>query len=76
MLKKIFKSDLLKLTIEIDFDKCTGCGICIIECPSDIFTLVNEKSICITIDDCVECCACVDACPEKAIKHSSCMDWN
>jgi NAD-dependent dihydropyrimidine dehydrogenase PreA subunit len=71
---KTFKSELLSLTIEIDHDKCTGCGNCVTECPSEVFELLDEKSVCITIDDCVECCACVDGCPEKAIKHSSCLD--
>ncbi len=71
---KSWKSELLKLTIEINLNKCTGCGNCITECPSDVFELINDKSACITIDDCVECCECVDACPEKAIKHSSCLN--
>ena len=74
MTKKNYKSELLGLTIEIDHEKCTGCGNCVDECPSDVFELIEEKSACIAIDDCVECCACVEACPEGAIKHSSCLD--
>jgi NAD-dependent dihydropyrimidine dehydrogenase PreA subunit len=61
------------VTIEIDEDKCTGCGECANTCPSEVFEIVNEKSTCPKIDDCTECCVCVETCPEKAIKHSSCQ---
>jgi NAD-dependent dihydropyrimidine dehydrogenase PreA subunit len=71
---KSWKSELLSLTIEIDYELCKGHGKCVTECPSDVFELINGKSACITIDDCVECCECVDACPENAIRHSSCLD--
>jgi NAD-dependent dihydropyrimidine dehydrogenase PreA subunit len=59
-------------TIEIDEDKCTGCGECVNTCPSEVFEIVNEKSLCPKVDECSECCVCVDTCPETAIKHSSC----
>ena len=59
-------------TIEIDEDKCTGCGECVNICPSEVFEVVNDKSTCPKVDDCSECGVCVDTCPEKAIKHSSC----
>jgi NAD-dependent dihydropyrimidine dehydrogenase PreA subunit len=71
---KAWKSDLLGITIEIDHDKCKGHSRCVDECPSDVFVLADNKSICISIDDCVECCVCTDACPEAAIKNSSCLD--
>ena len=74
MPRKKYKSELLRITIEIDQDNCTGCGNCVVECPSEVFELINERSACIIIDDCVECCACVDACPENVIKHSSCLE--
>ena len=59
-------------TIEIDEDKCTGCGECVNICPSEVFEVVSDKSTCPKVDDCSECGVCVDTCPEKAIKHSSC----
>lgn len=74
MAVKTWKSELLGLTIDIDYDKCVGHGNCVGECPSDVFELINGKSACIAIDDCVDCCACVDACPENSIRHSSCLD--
>ena len=71
---KSWHSDLLDLTIEIDHDKCTGCNKCVETCMSDVFILVNEKSVCLAIDDCTECCICTDSCPDGVIKHSSCME--
>ena len=72
MTEKLWNSELLGLSIKIDYDECKGHGNCIDECPSDVFALENDKAICPGIDDCIECCACVEACPETAIIHSSC----
>lgn len=69
---KLWKSDSLGITIEIDYDKCKGHGTCVEECPSEVFDLVEDKATCPGIDDCIECCACVESCPEDAIKHSTC----
>lgn len=74
MVIKSWESESLGITIEIDYGKCKGSGKCVEECPSDVFLIVNDKCMCLTIDDCVDCCACVDACPEGAIKHSSCLE--
>ncbi len=59
-------------TIDIDHDKCTGCGSCTDVCPSDVFEIVDGKSTAPNVAECIECCACVSGCPEEAIKHSSC----
>jgi NAD-dependent dihydropyrimidine dehydrogenase PreA subunit len=72
MTVKIYKSDTVGCTIEIDLDKCTGAGACVDECPSSVFELVDGKATCPNIDECVECCACAEACPNDALKHSSC----
>lgn len=68
---KTYKADA-GFTIDIDEDKCTGCGECVNICPSEVFEVVNEKSTCPKVNECSECCACVDTCPEKSIRHSSC----
>jgi ferredoxin len=46
--------------------KCTGCGICIRECPDQIIGLVKEKAAILT-DLCVECGICAFICPSVAI---------
>jgi len=72
MVVKSWKSSELGVTIEIDYDKCTGAAVCVDVCPSEVFQIVDGKSTAPNIDACVECCACVQNCPENAISHSSC----
>jgi NAD-dependent dihydropyrimidine dehydrogenase PreA subunit len=51
---KLWKSDSLGITIEIDYDKCKGHGNCLEECPSEVFYLVDDKATCPGIDDCIK----------------------
>ena len=69
MAMKVWKSDTLGLTIEIDYEKCKGHGNCVTECPAEVFDLEDDKATCPGIDDCIECCACVEACPEGALNY-------
>ncbi len=50
----------------VDVMKCTGCGICVRECPEGIIGLVKEKAA-ILGDLCVECGICAFVCPFVAI---------
>jgi ferredoxin len=50
----------------VDVFKCTGCGICVKECPEQIIGLVKEKAA-ILNDLCVECGICAFVCPFVAI---------
>jgi MinD superfamily P-loop ATPase len=50
----------------VDVMKCTGCGICVRECPEGIIGLVKEKAA-ILGDLCVECGICAFLCPFVAI---------
>lgn len=53
----------------VDFDKCTGCGTCVDECPQEVYDdPVDGKVVVAREDDCVGCEACVPECPEEAIK--------
>ena len=51
--------------IEIDLDKCTGCGACVPVCPFDVIEIVDDKAH--VSDGCNLCGACVDACDFDAI---------
>lgn len=68
-----YESKKIGVTIEVDYDKCTGVGQCVNVCPSNVYELVKGKTTCPNIDDCIQCCACQEACPTGAIKHHSCQ---
>lgn len=51
----------------IDTDKCSGCGMCVEDCPNEVLEMKNDKSTVKEADECVECGVCVDNCPEEAI---------
>ncbi len=55
--------------INIDKDKCVGCGSCVETCPVSIYGMNGDKAeITGNVDDCVLCRACEAACPVSAIE--------
>ncbi len=50
----------------IDSDECTGCGLCVDDCPTDAISLNDDVA---SVDDglCIDCNICVDICPTDAI---------
>ena len=59
------------VTLNLDIDKCTGCGMCVTVCPHAVFELNNGKSFIRDRDECMECGACQSNCPVDAIKVRS-----
>ena len=54
----------------VDKDKCTACEKCVMVCPEDCFSIVEDKGKVIakfTDNGCTNCGACLKACPEDAI---------
>ncbi len=55
------------VTLELDQDKCTGCGMCIEVCPHAVLVVEGRKASIIDKDACMECGACAKNCPFDAI---------
>jgi ferredoxin len=58
-------------TLELNDEKCTGCGMCTKVCPHNVFELNNNKAQIIDKDLCMECGACSNNCPFSAITVKS-----
>ncbi|WP_368488851.1 mercury methylation ferredoxin HgcB [Clostridium sp. BJN0013] len=58
-------------TLEVDSDKCVGCGRCIEVCPHKVFNLNKGKVELINKDSCMECGACAKNCSFNAIEVKS-----
>lgn len=55
-------------TLEIDMNRCIGCGACISPCPTQALKFTKDWEIELDEKKCVRCMICVNACPVKAIK--------
>lgn len=58
-------------TLELNREKCTGCGMCLEVCPHGVFTLKEGKSEINDKNFCMECGACAKNCPFDAISVKS-----
>jgi NAD-dependent dihydropyrimidine dehydrogenase PreA subunit len=55
------------MTVKINKELCTKCGICMQRCPLDCLRADNMGFPHIQYDDCWYCGVCEYECPEKAI---------
>jgi len=62
-----FSRDPQTDAVLIDEDECTGCGLCIEECPEGILRLDLDRNIAIKCDLCSGSPECVKYCPTSAL---------
>ena len=55
-----------KHTVQIDTEKCIGCGLCQKDCPASNIVVENKKAGVIA-QDCIMCGHCVAVCPKAAV---------
>ena len=55
------------VTLELDSDKCTGCGLCTHVCGHAVFVLNGGVVEILDRDGCMECGACAMNCPTEAL---------
>lgn len=60
--------------IEIDIEKCKGCGLCIVVCPKktiEISAIINKKGLhpvkVLKKEECAGCGFCAIICPDGAV---------
>lgn len=68
-LLSIFSTKPIVGKIEIDKNKCIGCGLCQKVCPNDTITITDNNKRKIEIKECLTCFECQRVCPVSAIKY-------
>ena len=53
--------------VEVNAEKCVGCGECVDVCPVEVFELQDEKSVPVYAEECLGCESCIEVCEEEAI---------
>ena len=54
-------------TLELDVNKCNGCGTCQTVCPHGALEMRNKRASIADLDACMECGACAKNCSQEAI---------
>ena len=58
-------------TLQYNQELCSGCGMCEIVCPHNVFAICHGKAQLVCPEACMECGACQLNCPVGAISVES-----
>ncbi len=53
----------------VNKEVCTGCGMCVEECPVDAIQQQADGLAEINEAECIRCGRCHDVCPQEAVRH-------
>jgi 2-oxoglutarate ferredoxin oxidoreductase subunit delta len=63
-----------KGAIVVNTERCKGCDLCVVACPTDVLALSNDAntkgynfSFMDNPDSCIGCAACAQVCPDACI---------
>jgi len=63
--RMIYLKDVV--TLSLDAESCTGCGMCLVVCPHLVFSIEDGHARIQDRDACMECGACSRNCPAQAL---------
>ncbi len=63
--RQVYLKDVVSL--RLDSDRCTGCGMCLVVCPHGVMVQYNDQVTVQDRDACMECGACAMNCPVQAV---------
>ena len=55
----------------ISEDLCTGCKVCVEECPVSAIKMRDNGLVIIDEIECIRCGKCHEVCPQDAVRHDS-----
>jgi NAD-dependent dihydropyrimidine dehydrogenase PreA subunit len=61
----IYMKDVV--TLDLDPERCTGCGMCLIVCPHGVLRMDKGRATIGNRDACMECGACSRNCASEAL---------
>jgi NAD-dependent dihydropyrimidine dehydrogenase PreA subunit len=57
------------IEIHVDEEACVGCGLCVKDCPMNVFELKDGVSSPVRPENCMGCLSCHEICPAQALEH-------
>jgi len=57
------------IEIRVDENACNGCGLCVKDCPMQVYELRDAVPVPVRVASCMGCLSCHEICPAQALEH-------